>query len=86
MTVTKRSALPASLPPRLIGLAAAAAYVDVAPGTFLQMVARGAMPQPKRLISRRKAWDVREIDRMVDELPIDGEALPDDTWSDGDAA
>lgn len=86
--MARRDALPPTLAPRLVGLAAAAAYLDVSPNTFTQMVADGRMPRPKLLSDRRKAWDLREIDRAVDELPVDAGAgaTADDTWGDVDAA
>ena len=44
------------------------------------------MPQPKCLSDRRKAWDVRELDVAVDQLPTQGNSpSDDDTWSDVDA-
>jgi len=85
MTMARQTALPPSLPPRLISREAAAAYVSVSPGKFDQMVEDGRMPRP-RIIDRRKAWDVRALDTAVDCLPVDGENFADDTWSDIDAA
>jgi hypothetical protein len=53
---------------------------------FDQMVEDGRMPRPKRLGDRRKAWDVRELDGAVDQLPAEGNVpSADDTWSDVDA-
>jgi hypothetical protein len=50
------------------------------------MVEDGRMPRPKRLGDRRKAWDVRELDVAVDQLPVEaGAPAADDTWSDVDA-
>jgi hypothetical protein len=83
----RQSALPPTLPPRLITREAAAAYISVAPGTFDKMVEDGRMPPAKRLSSGRRAWDVRALDVAVDSLPSDGVAEKDDnTWSDVDAA
>jgi predicted DNA-binding transcriptional regulator AlpA len=81
----KATALPPTLPPRLIGREAAAAYVNVSPGTFDEMVKTGKMPQPKLLWGTRRAWDVRELDTAVDNLPSVG-GDNDDTWNDIDAA
>jgi predicted DNA-binding transcriptional regulator AlpA len=85
--MTRQNALPPTLAPRLISRAAAAAYVNVAPTTFDLMVKDGTMPKPKRLRGRRKAWDVRDLDAAIDDLP---EAANDnndnDTWNDVDAA
>jgi hypothetical protein len=50
------------------------------------MVKAGKMPQPKLLTDRRKAWDVRALDRAVDDLPTAGIVPDDDTWNDVDAA
>jgi hypothetical protein len=43
------------------------------------------MPRAKRLSDRRIAWDVRELDVAVDQLPANAAELVDDTWSDVDA-
>jgi predicted DNA-binding transcriptional regulator AlpA len=67
--MARQNALPPTLAPRLINRDAAAAYVSVSPTKFDQMVIDGSMPKPKRLIGRRKAWDVRELDAAVDNLP-----------------
>jgi hypothetical protein len=50
------------------------------------MVETGTMPPAKRLGERRKAWDVRELDRAVDQLPAETTALGDEGWGDVDAA
>jgi predicted DNA-binding transcriptional regulator AlpA len=82
----RQSALPPTLPPRLITREAAAAYVSVAPGTFDKMVEDGRMPSAKRLSAVRRAWDVRALDAAVDLLPNEGAVEQDDnTWSDVDA-
>jgi predicted DNA-binding transcriptional regulator AlpA len=83
---TRQIALPPTLAPRLINRDAAAAYVDLSPNSFDEMVKAGRMPRPKQLTGRRQAWDVRALDIAVDNLPIAGETAPDDTWSDVDAA
>jgi predicted DNA-binding transcriptional regulator AlpA len=84
--MARQNALPPTLSPRLIGRAAAAAYVSVAPGTFDEMVTDGRMPRPILLGGRRKAWDVRKLDIAVDQLPTDGADAEDNSWSDDDAA
>jgi predicted DNA-binding transcriptional regulator AlpA len=83
----RQTALPPSLPPRLVSREVAAAYVCVSPNTFDQMVREGRMPRPKSLGSRRVAWDVRALDHAVDVLPFEGDHCrrTDDTWSDVDA-
>jgi predicted DNA-binding transcriptional regulator AlpA len=77
------SALPPTLPPRLINREAAAAYVNVSPNTFDQMVERGLMPRPRILFGRRRAWDIRELDIATDALPHDGDELvaADEGWT-----
>jgi predicted DNA-binding transcriptional regulator AlpA len=79
MTQSRHLALPPNLPPRLINREAAAAYVSLSPGSFDQMMEEGKMPKPKQLTARRSAWDVRELDVYVDNLPQVGDAGADDT-------
>ena len=44
------------------------------------------MPRARLLGERRKAWDVRQLDIAIDQLPADGNDLRvDETWSDVDA-
>lgn len=81
MKARKPSALPPSLPPRLVPLDAAADYIGISSGKFNELVKDGRAPQPRR-IDRRKAWDVRELDRFVDSLPRDGGGANDATWDD----
>ena len=82
--MARQNALPPTLPPRLIGRDAAAAYVNVSPTTFDEMVRNRRMPWPKRLGGRRKAWDVRALDAAVDGL--DDCNNDNDTWDNVDAA
>jgi predicted DNA-binding transcriptional regulator AlpA len=82
--MARQNALPPTLPPRLIGRDAAAAYVNVSPTTFDEMVRNRRMPRPKRLGGRRKAWDVRALDAAVDGL--DDCNNDNDTWDNVDAA
>jgi len=84
--MARQDALPPTLPPRLVGRAAAAAYVSVAPTTFDEMVVDGRMPRPRLLGGRRKAWDVRKLDIAIDQLPTEGGDTEDKTWSNFDAA
>jgi predicted DNA-binding transcriptional regulator AlpA len=63
---------------------AAAAYLSVAPGTFDEMVKDGRMPRAKLLGGRRKAWDVLELDRAVESLPVNDN--DDSTWDNLDAS
>lgn len=80
--MARQIALPPTLPPRLIGREAAAAYVSVAPNTFDAMVREGRMPPPRVLTSGRKAWDVRLLDKAIDSLPLEGTITnsSDDGW------
>jgi predicted DNA-binding transcriptional regulator AlpA len=82
--MARQNALPPTLAPRLIGREAAAAYVNVSPTTFDEMVRDGRMPRPKRLGGRRKAWDVRALDAAVDGL--EDCSNDNDTWDNVDAA
>jgi predicted DNA-binding transcriptional regulator AlpA len=84
--MARQAALPANLPPRLIGRELAAAYVSVSPNMFDKMVKDERMPKPKRLGPNRIAWDVRELDAAVDRLPTAGnDNTVDNTWEDVDA-
>jgi predicted DNA-binding transcriptional regulator AlpA len=82
MTQSRQLALPPTLAPRLINREAAAAYVNLSPGSFDLMVEDGKMPKPKQLTGRRYAWDVRALDVCVDNLPQVGDSATDDTWDD----
>lgn len=88
ITMAHQKALPPTLAPRLISRVAAAAYVNVSPTTFDEMVKDGRMPKPKRLGGRRKAWDVRALDAAVDNLPVENNDNDNDneTWDNVDAA
>jgi predicted DNA-binding transcriptional regulator AlpA len=79
----KQAALPPTLPPRLIGREAAAAYVCLSPNTIDDLVERKLMPRPRILGDKRKAWDVSELDAAADALPHDGEELvaSDEGWT-----
>jgi predicted DNA-binding transcriptional regulator AlpA len=85
--MARQLALPPTLAPRLIGREASAAYVNVSPTTFDEMVQDGRMPRAKRPGGRRRSWDVRELDAAVDQLPNDEDHAPtsDETWKDVDA-
>ncbi len=83
--MARQTALPPTLPPRLIGREAAAAYLSLSPSKFDEMVDDGRMPQPRLLGSRRRAWDVHALDAAIDQLPLACEDS-DATWRDIDAA
>jgi predicted DNA-binding transcriptional regulator AlpA len=79
----RQLALPPTLPPRLIGREASAAYVCLSPNTFDDLVDRGLMPKPRVLGDKRRAWDVRELDAAADALPHEGDdrlMKADDGW------
>lgn len=87
----RQVALPPTLAPRLIDRAAAAAYACMSPNTFDQMVLDRLMPQPRVFPgTKRKAWDVRELDTAIDALPHHGEDADlvgsDVGWDDEHAA
>lgn len=63
-------ALPKSLPPLGLSREVAAAYIDVSPGKFDEMVADGRMPKPKHVDARR-IWDRRKVDKAFSALPGD---------------
>lgn len=59
----------------------AAAYLSVSPGMFDAMVKDRRMPPPKLLGAHRKAWDRRELDIAIDQLPTEVEDDSDRTWA-----
>jgi hypothetical protein len=61
-----------ALSPRLVARADAAYYVGVGTTLFEDLVRQGMMPRPKAIGSRR-LWDLRELDKAIDELPEVGE-------------
>jgi predicted DNA-binding transcriptional regulator AlpA len=73
-----KDVLPASLPPRGLCRALAAAYVGVSPTLFDKMVGDGRMPKPKR-INSRTVWDRHQLDKAFDALP-DADGRADDVW------
>lgn len=84
--MARQTALPPTLAPRLIGREAAAAYLSVSPTKFDELVADGRMPPP-RLIDRRRAWVVGELDAAVERLPRAREYDDADrSWEDIDAS
>jgi hypothetical protein len=86
--MARQSALPPTLPPRLIGREAAAAYVSVSPNIFDAMILVGTMPRPFPVHGRRVAWDVRDLDCCIDLLKERSKEVPqpdnDNSWSDVD--
>lgn len=78
--MARQTALPQSLPPRLLPLEAAAAYVSVAPGTFMKMVDAGVMPPARTIWGARKGWDRIMLDQSIDALPLEGASAVDTSW------
>lgn len=66
-----------ALSPRLVGRADAAYYVGVGTTLFDDLVRQGMMPRPKAIGSRR-LWDLRELDKAIDELPEAGISVQDE--------
>jgi excisionase family DNA binding protein len=54
----------------------AAVYVGVSPTKFDELVKDGTMPAPKKIGSRR-IFDMRELDLIFGDLPVEGRANPD---------
>lgn len=82
MTERKRrsDALPHSLPPIGLSREVAAAYIDVSPSKFDEMVRDGRMPKPKKIDARR-VWYRPEIEAAFAALPQDGDETVVDEWS-----
>lgn len=56
-----------AFPPRTLRKAKAAAYVGVPVPAFERMVSSGEMPDPFPMAGA-EAWDIRDLDRAVDDL------------------
>lgn len=56
-----------------------AAYLGISPSKFDQMREDGRVG-PAKLIDGRKLWDVRYLDEVFDNLPVDGEDRTDNDW------
>lgn len=79
---TRRSVLPASLPPIGLSRAEAAEYVGVGVTKFDELVNDGRMPRPKQIDGRR-VWSRPRLDKAFAELPDDrdDETEGGDVWS-----
>ena len=76
----KRDILPASLAPRGLSRAEAAAYVGVGTTLFDALVRDGKMPTPKRIYAR-VVWDRHGVDKAFAALPDEDEPRDDpDPW------
>lgn len=86
IVMTSKTALPPTLAPRLLNREASAAYSGVSPSTFDLMVKGRTMPKAKVVFGRRIAWDIRQLDVAIENLPTAGEdSSSDNTWDDIDA-
>lgn len=74
MTDRKRrqDILPRTLPPLGLWREVAAAFIDVSPTKFDQMVADGRMPKPRH-IGARRVWERIKIERAFAALPSEDE-------------
>ncbi|WP_244513339.1 helix-turn-helix transcriptional regulator [Devosia insulae] len=79
-TARRWDILPRSLPPIGLSRDMAAAYIDVSPSKFDQMVADGRMPKPKRIDARR-VWDRLKLERAFGQLPGDEDDSEVDRWA-----
>lgn len=77
---TRAHNLPPSLPPIGLSREVAAAYIDVSPSKFDEMVKDGRMPKPKRIDARR-VWDRQKLERAFAKLPGDDDDTELDKWS-----
>lgn len=77
----RQSVLPRSLPPIGLSRETAAAYIDISPSKFDQLVADGRMPRPKKIDGRR-VWDRVKIERYFAALPGDEDGSEEqDEWA-----
>ncbi|WP_224701991.1 helix-turn-helix transcriptional regulator [Devosia aquimaris] len=74
-------ALPRSLQPIGLSREVAAAFIDVSPSKFDEMVKDGRMPKPKQIDARR-VWSRVAVEKSFAALPSDGED-DDDEWAVG---
>lgn len=75
----RQDALPRSLPPIGLSRETAAAFIDVSPSKFDEMVKDGRMPKPKHIDSRR-VWSRTAVEKKFAALPGD-EDDQDDEWA-----
>jgi predicted DNA-binding transcriptional regulator AlpA len=85
--MAKNDVLPLSCPPRGLSRVEAAAYVNVSPSLFDQMVKDGVMPKPKRVPGHsRVIFDRHALDAAFAALPSEGEPAAVNPWHQGAAA
>lgn len=72
--MTKKRRGDALPPPPPIGMSreVAAAFIDVSPSKFDEMVKDGQMPKPKH-IGARQVWERPKVERAFAALPSDGD-------------
>lgn len=58
------------LKPAILDKQAVAAYLSLSETTIDKLLREGAMPQPRKLHSRRVGWLLRELDEWVEALPV----------------
>lgn len=75
----RQDALPKSLPPIGLSREVAAAFIDVSPSKFDEMVKDKRMPKPKQIDSRR-VWSRTAIEKAFAALPGD-DSDQDDEWA-----
>lgn len=68
----RQDILPHALPPIGLSREVAAAFIDVSPTKFDQMVADGRMPKPKHIDARR-VWERTKVERAFAALPGEDE-------------
>lgn len=66
----RQDVLPSSLPPIGLSREIAAAYIDVSPSKFDEMVRDGRMPKPKQIDARR-VWNSERVRLAFIALPGD---------------
>ena len=75
----RKDILPRSLPPIGLSRETAAAYIDVSPSKFDEMVKDGRMPKPKQIDARR-VWRRIAVERAFDRLPGEDDDQEDE-WA-----
>ena len=58
----------ANIEPRCLDTKQAAAYMGISIRTFRRLEAEGDLPRPLLISKRKKLWDKRELDAMIDEM------------------
>jgi predicted DNA-binding transcriptional regulator AlpA len=58
----------ADIEPRCLDTKQAAAYIGVSTKTFRRLEVNGELPKPLLIAKRKKLWDKKELDAMIDEM------------------